>query len=153
MDARVPKVERIDLIGVDNFLCVLNNLKIGITWSSCLEEFKSKSHARSLIYSKYLIRWHGRIQYLKANSRSSFSQWRRMMRNKIVFIYLLIIVFYNFIVSCCFLLIRILLGVFIQLGVLFLNFSSYQIRFQQLSNRVSFGLFKGCFIVMEKNRL
>ena len=113
MDARVPKVERIDLIGVDNFLCVLNNLKIGITWSSCLEEFKFKSHARSLIYSKYLICWHGRIQYLKANSRSSFSQWRRMMRNKIVFIYLLIIVFYNFIVSCCFLLIRILLGVFI----------------------------------------
>ena len=103
---RVPKVERIDWIGVDNFLCVLpyfvnfvNSLKTDIIWSSCLEEFKFESHARSLIYSKYLIRWHGRIQYLKANSRSSSSQWRRMMRDKIVLIYLLILVFFNFIIS------------------------------------------------------
>ena len=101
MTVRVPKVERIDWIGVDNFVCVLpGNLKMGIIWSSCLEELKFESHARGLIYSKYLILWHGRIQYLQFNSRSSSSQWRRMMRSKIVFIYLLIIVFYNVIISC-----------------------------------------------------
>ena len=108
MAARVPKVEIIDLIGVDNFLCVLppyfvdlvNNLKMGLIWNSCLEEFQFESHTRVLIYSKYLILWHGRIQYLQFNSRSSSSQWRRMMRSKIVFIYLLIIVFYNVIISC-----------------------------------------------------
>ncbi|GFZ16420.1 microtubule-associated protein 65-9 [Actinidia rufa] len=62
MAARVPKVERIDLIGVDNFLCVLppyfvdlvNNLKMGIIWSSCSEELKFESHARVLIYSQVL---------------------------------------------------------------------------------------------------
>ena len=96
----VPKVKRIDLIGVDNFLCVLPcNLKIDIIWSSGFEEFKFQNQTKLVIYFKYLIRWRGRIQYL-TNSRSSSSQWRKMMRNKIVFIYLLIPVFFNFIISC-----------------------------------------------------
>ena len=105
----VPKVERIDLIGVDNFLCVLPcNLKIDIIWSLGFEEFKFQNQTKLVIYFKYLIRWRGRIQYL-TNSRSSSSQWRRMMRDKIVFIYLLILVFFNFIISCFyFKLIRIL---------------------------------------------
>ena len=84
------KVEIIDLIGVDNFLCILpylvdlvNYLKIDIIWNSCFEKFKFVNQARLLIYSKYLICWHGRIQYFKTNSRSSsFSQWWRMMRNE-----------------------------------------------------------------------
>ena len=60
---RVSKVERIDLIGVDNFLCVLppcfvdlvNSLKTSIIWISYLEEFKFQKQAKLLIYSKYLI--------------------------------------------------------------------------------------------------
>ncbi|XP_057463529.1 uncharacterized protein LOC130753466 isoform X1 [Actinidia eriantha] len=53
----VPKVKRIDWIGVDNFVYVLpGNLKMGIIWSSCSEELKFESHVRMLIYSKYLIR-------------------------------------------------------------------------------------------------
>ena len=53
------KVEMIDLIGVDNFLCILppclvdlvNNLNIEIIWSSCFEKFKFVNQARLFIYS------------------------------------------------------------------------------------------------------
>ena len=109
----IQKVEKIDWIGVDNFLCVLpclvdlvNNLKIGIIWSSCLEKFKFENQARLLIFSKYLIRWHCRIKMQRkliflylTNLRSSSSQWRRIMQNKNAHYYLLILLFYNFIIS------------------------------------------------------
>ena len=53
----VSKVKRIELIGVDNFVCVLPyNLKIGIIWKSHLKKFKFERHVRLLIYFKYLIR-------------------------------------------------------------------------------------------------
>ena len=61
-------------------------------------------NSKYLIYSKYLIRWHGRIQYLKANSRSSSSRLRRMMQEENPRYYLLILVFYNFIISYLFIL-------------------------------------------------
>ena len=65
MAAKVPKVGRFDLIGVDNFVCVFPyNLKIDIIWNSCLKKFKFERYARLLIYFKYLIRWRRRIQYL-----------------------------------------------------------------------------------------
>ena len=104
------KMERVDWIGVDNFFYILpylvdlvNNLKIGIIQSSCLKKFKFENQARLLIYYKYLIHQHGRIQYLM-NIRSSSSQQRRMMRNKNAHYYLLILLFYNFIISSFFIL-------------------------------------------------
>ena len=84
------KLEKNDFIGVDDFDWVfnpclvelVNHLKTNIVWFACLEEIKFQRQVKVLIYSKYLIHWRGRVQYLKVNSWPNyFCWWGRMMRN------------------------------------------------------------------------
>ncbi|XP_058192142.1 uncharacterized protein LOC131309543 [Rhododendron vialii] len=65
-------VELIDFLGVDEFNLVyhpylldfVNALKIDLVWAIHLLEFKCLKRIRQMCYSKYLILWHGRVQFL-----------------------------------------------------------------------------------------
>ncbi|KAG5523361.1 hypothetical protein RHGRI_035247 [Rhododendron griersonianum] len=70
------KVEPIDFLGADNFdlffhpcLDIVNNLKINLVRITCLVELKFLKRLMQLRYSKYLILWHGRVQFLKESSK------------------------------------------------------------------------------------
>ncbi|KAI8543359.1 hypothetical protein RHMOL_Rhmol08G0211100 [Rhododendron molle] len=64
--------ELIDFLGVDEFNLVyhpylvdfVNNLKIDLVWIVHLLEHKCLKRIRQMRYSKYLILWHGRVQFL-----------------------------------------------------------------------------------------
>lgn len=66
------KVELIDFLGVDEFDLVyhpyivdfVNTLKIDLVWNMHLVELKFIKRIRQMRYSKYLILWHGRVQFL-----------------------------------------------------------------------------------------
>ncbi|XP_058194504.1 uncharacterized protein LOC131311176 [Rhododendron vialii] len=65
-------VKLIDFLGVDEFNLVyhpylvdfVNALKIDLVWAIHLLEFKCLKRIRQMCYSKYLILWHGRVQFL-----------------------------------------------------------------------------------------
>ncbi|XP_058202629.1 uncharacterized protein LOC131317066 [Rhododendron vialii] len=65
-------VELIDFFGVDKFNLVyhpylvdfVNALKIDLVWAIHLVVFKCLKRIRQMCYSKYLILWHGRVQFL-----------------------------------------------------------------------------------------
>lgn len=69
---KLPIIEVIDFIGVDDFLVVyhpyivdfVNNLKIDFVWAMHLVELKFLKRIRQLLYSKYFFLWHGRVQFL-----------------------------------------------------------------------------------------
>lgn len=71
------KVEPIDFLGTDNFdvffhpclVDIVNNLKINLVRIACLVELKFLKRLMQLRYSKYLILWHGRVQFLKESSK------------------------------------------------------------------------------------
>ncbi|KAG5561414.1 hypothetical protein RHGRI_004448 [Rhododendron griersonianum] len=75
-------LERIDFLGVDNFnmvyhpffLKLINSLKVNCVWNSHLVEFKFQTRLHQLRYSKYLILWHGRVQFL-----TECSKWGEML--------------------------------------------------------------------------
>lgn len=66
------RVELIDFLGVDGFdlashpclIDIVNSLKIDLVWIMHLVEFKFQKRLMQLRYSKYLILWNGRVQYL-----------------------------------------------------------------------------------------
>ncbi|KAI8568981.1 hypothetical protein RHMOL_Rhmol02G0243500 [Rhododendron molle] len=69
---KIVKLEQIDFLGVDNFnvayhpffLKFINNLKVNLVRNMRLVEFKIRTQQRQLRYSKYLILWHGCVQFL-----------------------------------------------------------------------------------------
>ncbi|KAG5542564.1 hypothetical protein RHGRI_022183 [Rhododendron griersonianum] len=71
------KVEPIDFLGADNFdlffhpclVDIVNNLKINLVRIACLVELKFLKRLMQLRHSKYLILWHGRVQFLKESSK------------------------------------------------------------------------------------
>ena len=69
---QVLKLEQIDFLGVDNFnvfydsfvLKLINMLKVNFVLNAYLVEFQISKRLKQLRYSKYLILWHGRVQFL-----------------------------------------------------------------------------------------
>ena len=73
----VTQIEHIDFLGVDNFcwvcppylLNIVNSLKHKLFWTAHMLELKCQRRLRQPKYSKYLILWHGRVQFLREKLR------------------------------------------------------------------------------------